>query len=323
MGSSLPVNSALPSGANRVASPQGLAVAFCHASIAEFRAGRVATSKALVRQAVLLDPGSEPAQELQRTLEALEARVPDEVLGADVVLLNAIAALRLEPPDVGTANRIVAEVRARGHESDALRQLERFIEELQGSATSRPFQIGWGRRGAIAASLLAVGFIGGVFTRSDQVPSADSAVNSVVTPPNTGHSVDLRRLEAMVDAALGGSDIELLRAHEGLNAATDPPALVAEIQRRSPAAAKRQLDAARKAYSAGGAGAAIEQLRLALSPLRGTWLEDDALYLLGLSLSDIGDAEAARGVANSLLQEHPTSIFANSRIKRIAGENVQ
>jgi tetratricopeptide (TPR) repeat protein len=74
----------------------------------------------------------------------------------------------------------------------------------------------------------------------------------------------------------------------------------------------------RLAVREGAWGAAIHHLRSALSAPSDLYFHDDALYLLASAYARIGDADAARAAAAQLLQQHPSSIYANSMTRRLA-----
>lgn len=306
--------------ASRVSSPSGLAVAFSHAAIAECRAGRLSLSQALVRQASLLDPANMTILELRGLLAATVEEEAGRESGAGSELMAAIAALRLDPPDQSLAVRIVAGARARGDESNGLRQLERLLADMKEAPEKNPRLKQRVFQGAFATLCVTLGFIAGHSTRPEPMVAPSVALQVPVALPNSSGAADVTRLANAIEAVLGGNDLEILRVRQGLDSLSGVPALIAQVKRLSVPASKRQYQAARRSHAAGDTDEAVHQLQLALPALRGTWLEDDALYLLAVDLAGSGDLGAAQMVAQSLLRDHPNSIFANSRIKSLARE---
>ena len=74
------------------------------------------------------------------------------------------------------------------------------------------------------------------------------------------------------------------------------------------------------AFRASSLEAANSELRTAARYGRGSFYEDDALYMLSKVLVQMNDSVSARPVARDIMERFPRSIFANSRTRRLAAQ---
>jgi tetratricopeptide (TPR) repeat protein len=81
----------------------------------------------------------------------------------------------------------------------------------------------------------------------------------------------------------------------------------------------QRFRAAREASQTGDWSRVVEFLAQFGSVPKSAFYHDDGLYLLAQGYAHLHDDQRSAQIANELLQEHPTSIFANSVIRRLAG----
>lgn len=86
------------------------------------------------------------------------------------------------------------------------------------------------------------------------------------------------------------------------------------------AAGRKHYLAGRAAFRRGDDQVAITELGRAADIGTRAYYQDDALYLRMLAQERLGDAAAARASAEAILKRFGTSIYANSRTRRLAGD---
>jgi hypothetical protein len=139
----------------------------------------------------------------------------------------------------------------------------------------------------------------------------------VATAPDS--TAAMRRALGAVLGATPDSLAELLRT-AGIDSTRWLPGAVAAAESLQQQTGRKRYTLGRRAYRRGEDATAVAELRRALALAPRAYFEDDALYLLMLASERQGDVKTARLTAQTLEREYGSSIYANSRTRRLARE---
>jgi tetratricopeptide (TPR) repeat protein len=199
------------------------------------------------------------------------------------------------------------------------------------SATANPVMRAAPRKrlaGFLMVGLVGVGF-GALITLAVRSPapqrsvalvdSARTTIQARSEPPRlTKPNETVERSVLQLALSEKPSDLANLKAAMLADPVPFSLAQVGVLDRRLEQAARQAYSRGRLLLSRGDTTAAIPELRDASKASANSYLTDDALYLLALLLESQGDAGEATVVAEQLLAQHPTSMYRNSTIQRIA-----
>lgn len=188
-------------------------------------------------------------------------------------------------------------------------------------------------RWVVAASALAGVILVGWAASRERVDQAGSpvAVSSSVVgdalprrdPQLGANPEDVNRTRRhAIGIALGGNtdSLAVLLTETGIDSTHWSAQAVTGASRVMARAGRIHYSAARRAIAHDDHALATQHLRRAILYGRGSYLEDDALYLLMTMEVRSGDLTAARLTASRLLERHPESIFANSHARRLVSD---
>ena len=139
------------------------------------------------------------------------------------------------------------------------------------------------------------------------------------TTPVADSIAALRRALGLVLAASPDSLAAVIET-TGVDPVSWPASAVSRASELRRVAARKHYLAGQAAFRRGDDKSAISELKAATGVVTRGYFEDDALYLLMLAEERAGNATAARGSAATLLRRFGSSIYANSRTRRLAGD---